>query len=122
MPSFDLAQTVSGNVKALRRALGSVSRELSRDDLADLINAEHPSRKLNGSTVARWEATGDDYTEPDLQSVWIMSKRANVSMEDFAAVKHALPRGVALTPLVPVAPPAVARKAKPAPPKKRRHA
>lgn len=84
MPNFALAQTVSGNVRALRLALGSAVRPLSLNDLAGMISDLHPARRsLNGTTVGRWEA-GD--SEPDLASLHIMANLAGVSMEQFAAV------------------------------------
>lgn len=98
-PKFEPTGTVSGNVKALRGALGSVSKPLSRDDLAEKVRDLHPAgRRLSGSTVARWEAEGDEYTEPDLWSTFIMARFASVSMEAFAAVgSHAAPESVSGT-------------------------
>lgn len=81
MPNFQLGKDIHENVRALRVALGSVTKELSRDDLAKLIRDEHPEgRTLNGTTVQRWEADVD----PDLQSLRIMAKLAGVSFEQFA--------------------------------------
>lgn len=86
MPNFGLTSTVSGNVRALRVALGSAVRPLSLSDLARMISEQHPARRtLNGTTVGRWES-GE--SEPDLASLHIMAKWAGVSMEQFAAVSH----------------------------------
>lgn len=80
--NFRLTQTVSGNVRALRVALGSVVRELSREALAEIVSERHPDKRpLNTTTVARWEA-GE--SEPDLHSLRIMAELAGVSMEQFA--------------------------------------
>lgn len=82
MPTFELGDDVASNVKALRRALGSAVRELSREDLAGMISAEHPERRqLNATTIGRWEGKE---SEPDLHSVRIMAKLAGVSLDQFA--------------------------------------
>jgi transcriptional regulator with XRE-family HTH domain len=84
MPNFALDRTVAGNIRALRRALGSAVRELSLNDLAGLISEQHPDRPaLNATTLRRWES-GE--SEPDLRSLYIMAQLAGVSMEQFAAV------------------------------------
>jgi transcriptional regulator with XRE-family HTH domain len=81
MPSFRLADTIGLNIVALRHALGSVRRELSRDGLAELLSEGHPTRRLGGSTIARWER-GD--TEPDLHSLRVMAALAGVTPGQFA--------------------------------------
>jgi transcriptional regulator with XRE-family HTH domain len=82
MPNFALAQSVAGNVRALRKALGSAVRELSREDLGRLISAEHPDRRpINSTTVGRWES---GKSEPDLHSLRIMARLAGVGLEQFA--------------------------------------
>lgn len=81
MPRFVLQATVSENVLELRKALGSVKRMLSRDDLAAAIAESHPSKRVpNGTTVQRWEEGG----EPDFHSTRIMALMAGVSFDEFA--------------------------------------
>ena len=81
MPKFRLGQTVGENVEALRKALGSVTKELSRDDLAALVSERHPgNRTLNASTIRRWEK-GE--TEPDLASLGILAELAGVPIDQF---------------------------------------
>lgn len=83
LPNFLLAGTVAENVRALRKALGSAVRELSREDLAAMVADQHPKgRQVNQSTVKRWELAG---VEPDLWSTAIMARMAGVTMEQFAA-------------------------------------
>src|SRR5687767_12269632 len=82
MPNFQLAESVAGNVRALRKALGSAVRELSREDLGQIISAEHPDRRpINSTTVGRWES---GKSEPDLHSLRIMARLAGVGLEQFA--------------------------------------
>jgi hypothetical protein len=86
MDSFVPQATVHDNVKELRGYLGAHDHRggrmalMPRDDLAALIVAEHPSRRLNGSSIQRWE----EGTEPDLQSISIMAKLAGCTFEEFA--------------------------------------
>lgn len=80
MTNFVLGANVHENVTALRRALGSVTKELSRNDLAKLLNQRSTERQLNGSTVGRWE----DDVEPDIQSIVSMAELAGVPFEAFA--------------------------------------
>ena len=81
MPEFVLYRDVHENVRSLRVALGSVARELSRDDLADLIRKRHPKERAVGkSSIERWE----DDSEPDIHSIAIMADLAKVSFEAFA--------------------------------------
>lgn len=81
MPKFRLQATIQENVKELRRALGSITDELSRAKLAEIIKDRHPlNRPVNGTTVERWEGSG----EPDIWSTKIMAQLAGVSYEEFA--------------------------------------
>lgn len=81
MPNFRIGRNVFENVHNLRKALGSATRELSQQDLAALISAEHPAkRSLNSTTVGRWE----DGVEPDLHSLRIMARLAGVGLDQFA--------------------------------------
>lgn len=80
MPQFELQGSVSENVRALRKAQGSATRRLSRDDLAALIAAKHTKdRAPNGTTVQRWE----EGVEPDYESSRIMAVMAGVTFEQF---------------------------------------
>jgi hypothetical protein len=81
VPSFELQSDVASNVFALRRALGSVTKELSRADLARLIGERHPGRTPNATTVERWEKKR---VEPDYHSTRIMAELAGVAFELFA--------------------------------------
>lgn len=80
MPAFALGPSVHDNVKALRKALGSVVDELSQAKLAALVQSAHPERKVSASQVQRWEAD----VEPDYLSVVIMARLAGVTFEEFA--------------------------------------
>lgn len=78
--TFEVGPDVAANVKALRAFLGSVERELSLSGLAKQINARHPHRrKLNSTTIARWEDGG----VPDFESLRIMATLAGVTFELF---------------------------------------
>lgn len=80
-PSFELKANVHENVEELRRVLGSVTRPISRADLATLLNQRDPSRQRNATTVRRWEL---ERVEPDYDSVGIMADLAGVGFESFA--------------------------------------
>jgi hypothetical protein len=79
-PGFTLGGNVTDNVRALRVALGSVSKELSMADLAALINQRHKDRQMSATTVMRWEGG----VEPDIESIAIMAQLAGVTFEQFA--------------------------------------
>lgn len=81
MADFRLRESVHANIAELRRALGSVTRPLSRADLAKVLNDQDPARQRNYSTIERWENAG---VEPDFRSTKIMADMAGVSFEDFA--------------------------------------
>ena len=80
MPAFRLGRNVRENIKALRSALGSATRELSRDDLARLINDELPQRSLTGSTVRWWEKGRG---QPEYRVAAVMARLAGCSFEQF---------------------------------------
>lgn len=81
LADFTLRATVHENIVELRRALGSVTRPLSRADLAKVLNDQDPARQRNYSTIERWENAG---IEPDYRSTKLMADLAGVSFEDFA--------------------------------------
>lgn len=88
MSPFQLKATVHENVLELRVALGSATRKLSRDDLAQLIAKKHSTRGPNGTSVQRWEEGG----EPDYESARIMAELAGVTFEEFALGRAGLSR------------------------------
>ncbi len=82
MADFQLGRDWGENVKSLLKALGSVKRPLSYDDLAAMLNDRDPGgRKRNASTIQRWSQKKG--APPDPMSLKLMADLAGVSMEAF---------------------------------------
>jgi transcriptional regulator with XRE-family HTH domain len=80
MPAFRLGRNVRENIKALRAAMGSATRELSRADLAKLITDELPTRPVSDSTIRWWERGKG---QPEYHVAAVMARFAGVSFEQF---------------------------------------
>lgn len=77
---FVLGSNVTENVRALRKALGSVSSELSFAKFAAELVKQGARATLNATTVYDWTKGA----EPDLVSIRVMATIAGCSFEDFA--------------------------------------
>lgn len=79
-PNFQPGGTVAASVRAFREWMGPrTGGEIGHAELSRWLRDQHDGEGPSRQTVMRWE-TG---IEPDLRSVWLMARRARVSMEDF---------------------------------------
>jgi transcriptional regulator with XRE-family HTH domain len=82
MVPFRIGKDVAANIRELRRVLGSRTRELSRDDLAALLNERlSEADAVSGSGIRWWEQREG---EPGIRVIAIMAELAGVSFEAFA--------------------------------------
>lgn len=81
MPTFRLGADLAQNIEALRVALGSATRRLSRDDLAEMISERLPHVTVSGSAIRWWESRKG---EPGVRVIAVMAELAGVSFERFA--------------------------------------
>lgn len=82
MQPFDIKKDVAGNIRELRRVLGSRTRELSRDDLAELLNQRLLGEHAVSASGLRWWEQGEG--EPGVRVIAVMAELAGVSFEAFA--------------------------------------
>lgn len=81
MPTFRLRSSLAENIAALREALGSAKRALSRDDLAEMIRDVDASLDVTGSGIRWWEQRRG---EPGVRVIQVMAQLAGVPFERFA--------------------------------------
>lgn len=82
MEPFRIGKDVAANIRELRRVLGSRTRELSRDDLAALLNERlAPRDAVTGSGLRWWETRQG---EPGVRVIAVMADLAGVAFEAFA--------------------------------------
>lgn len=82
MPTFQLGRTLIENIVALRKALGSATRALSRADLALILTERHPANRSISESAVRWWEQGQG--EPDVLTIHVMAQLAGVPFERFA--------------------------------------